>query len=268
MTMIDEKVVAGHKVCTKCRESKPRGAFCAHINRGRHGLRPNCRECESAYYRSDAYRAKANARAARRREMNPRVPAEKPKPAVVISSEEAAGLPVRQRARIYPLRPIKVVGDIGFVPLSQGHTAMIDAEDAERVGLRNWSFRMKQKQLIAHSNFRLECGRYVPIPLHRFIMSAEPGTLIDHINGNPLDNRKANLRFADSTGNAFNSKRRTDNTSGYKGVTFDKRRGLWQARIKAGDAREYLGYFDTPEAAHAAYVSAALRLHGKFARVA
>jgi hypothetical protein len=94
-----------------------------------------------------------------------------------------------------------------------------------------------------------------------------PAQEIDHINGDPSDNRITNLRPATSSQNKTNSRRRSDNNSGYKGVSFDRSRQKWQARISvAGRSARRLGRFDCPVAAHAAYVAAAEKHFGEFAR--
>lgn len=90
---------------------------------------------------------------------------------------------------------------------------------------------------------------------------------IDHIDGNPANNRIDNLRSATHAQNLANTKRRRDNTSGYKGVRLHKSSGLWNARIKAGDKVHSLGYFKTAELAGAAYADAAAKYFGQFARV-
>ena len=89
----------------------------------------------------------------------------------------------------------------------------------------------------------------------------EAGYMTDHVNGNRADNRLANLRHATFSQNAANRKAPTTNTSCFKGVCFHQRIGKWQKR-------HHLGYFDTAEAAHAAYCAAAQKYHGRFARAA
>jgi len=92
------------------------------------------------------------------------------------------------------------------------------------------------------------------------------GMQIDHINGDRGDNRIANLRLATGSQNKWNAPAHKTNRSGFKGVTLHKASGLWVATIKANTTRHHLGYFRTPEQAHAAYKAAADRLHGEFAR--
>ncbi len=94
-----------------------------------------------------------------------------------------------------------------------------------------------------------------------------PEQHIDHINRNKADNRIANLREASIGQNLANMTNHKDNSSGFKGVSFHKRLG-WFARICVNRKIHFLGYHPSPEAAHAAYVEAAKRLRGEFARSA
>jgi hypothetical protein len=99
------------------------------------------------------------------------------------------------------------------------------------------------------------------------VTGQDPGTLdIDHINGDVSDNRFCNLRLATEAQNCANRKKRSDNTSGFKGVYAMGKK--WAAQICAGSQKKYLGVFDTPELAHAAYISHAAVMHGEFARAA
>lgn len=93
-----------------------------------------------------------------------------------------------------------------------------------------------------------------------------PRHLVDHINGIRTDNRFANLRQATNSQNQANAKRPVTNTSGFKGVSFIKRANKWQASIRFEGRQISLGRHRTPEAAHQAYLDAATRYHGEFAR--
>ena len=107
--------------------------------------------------------------------------------------------------------------------------------------------------------------------VHRIIFLWHHGWLppeIDHIDLDKSNNRIANLRPAEKTSNAWNVGKRANNTSGFKGVTWSKRWGKWYAQIQVNGKRKGLGYFDTPEKAHAAYIEAARKHHGEFARAA
>jgi len=108
---------------------------------------------------------------------------------------------------------------------------------------------------------------YLAHVLAWFYVNGEwPSTSLDHKNGTRDDNRIANLRPATQTQNNGNSKLSGSNTSGAKGVTWDKWSGRWMAQISFAGRRRNLGRYRTVEAAHAAYADAARKLFGEFAR--
>ena len=90
--------------------------------------------------------------------------------------------------------------------------------------------------------------------------------VIDHRDGNPFNNRLRNLRLASHANNAANRSRLRNNTSGFKGVSFDRRRSLWIAQITKQGRRYFIGRYTTAKKANAAYVAAARVLFGEFAR--
>ena len=92
-----------------------------------------------------------------------------------------------------------------------------------------------------------------------------PSEEIDHINRAPGDNRFCNLREANRSQNTANGGPRRNNKSGYRGVTWHKPLKCWRAQIETGGKGYHLGYFDDPEDAHEAYLSAAKFLFGEFA---
>jgi hypothetical protein len=95
----------------------------------------------------------------------------------------------------------------------------------------------------------------------------DPSNLqIDHTNNNASDNRICNLRLATSAQNAKNLRKRSGTTSKYKGVSWHKKNGKWQAQIRSDNKNIYLGYYDDPYEAHLAYCAAATALHGEFAK--
>ena len=103
--------------------------------------------------------------------------------------------------------------------------------------------------------------------MHRAIMEITSKLQTDHINGNGLDNRRKNLRVCTHQENVINSRKQKNNTSGYKGVGWEKRRKKWIARITKSGKNKYLGQFDTAKQAYAAYCEAAKELHKDFARL-
>jgi len=149
------------------------------------------------------------------------------------------------------------------VPLTRGFVALLDEEDLDLVlAAGAWCASPRRNTVYALRATRRPDGRPTTMYLHRFLTGWER---IDHMNGNGLDNRRANLRPATRAENGRNSRRRVDNTSGFKGVVFDKPRGKWRSRIRVDDGRIHLGMFTDPIAAARAYDAAALEHHGEFA---
>jgi hypothetical protein len=100
-----------------------------------------------------------------------------------------------------------------------------------------------------------------------YVYGRWPENCIDHINGEPSDNRIANLREATHAENIANRPKQSNNRSGRKGVAFHARSGRWVAQIAKNGAKHHLGYFKTRDLAAEAYAKAARDLHGDFARV-
>lgn len=149
-----------------------------------------------------------------------------------------------------------------------GGSVLIDADDLDAVrSLVPWRI-MQTKQGKRYAVRRLWLGTGLNRPLvymHRFLMDAPAGKQVDHINGNGLDNRRANMRLCSGRENARN--RIGTARSGYKGVYQSRHGNRWYASIRAEDRTHRLGAFETPEAAARAYDEAAVRFHGDFARL-
>ena len=96
--------------------------------------------------------------------------------------------------------------------------------------------------------------------MHRVLLKAEKGVQIDHINHNKLDNQKENLRLVTQQENFWNTPIRKTNTTGYKGVSIEKRTGKFIAQIVFNGKQKYLGSFSEKEKAALAYNEAAKSL--------
>lgn len=162
----------------------------------------------------------------------------------------------------------RIEGDVAILTLTKGHEAIIDIEDVALVGQYAWCAGVKPHGVYAVRQARDSDGKKRTVRLHRAIMNAPENLYVDHINGNPLDNRRSNLRLATHAENTRNQRRSRANTSGFKGVHWHKGAAKWQAYISLDGKRRSLGYFQSPESAHEAYLRAAEELHGEFARAA
>ena len=166
------------------------------------------------------------------------------------------------------IRQIRVQGNVAYVPLTQGHEAIIDAADVALVEGVNWCSKPTKWAVYAVRNTpRDSNGKQGWEAMHRVIMGATAGVFVDHISGDGLDNRRKNLRFATNTQNQHNRRLCRASTSGLKGASLHKPSGMWRARIRCSGKQYDLGSFDTAEEAHAAYCEASRRLHGEFGRV-
>lgn len=103
--------------------------------------------------------------------------------------------------------------------------------------------------------------------MHREIAGAQAGDVVDHINGDMLDNRRANLRIGDKCLNSINRRAQSNNTSGHRGVDFDRKRQKWCARIKTDGKQRYLGRFASLDDALAARKSAEIEYLSRFRSV-
>lgn len=101
--------------------------------------------------------------------------------------------------------------------------------------------------------------------MHRLILDAPPRQEVDHVNGDPLDNRRFNLRYATSRQQKMNTRKRINSKSAFKGVVF--RMNRWEAQIKIGGDSLRLGRYLTQREAAQAYNDAAIRYFGEFAKL-
>lgn len=162
-------------------------------------------------------------------------------------------------------RQIRIEGDLAFIPLTQGKEAVIDTADVHLVEGVSWCAEKATDTFYAVRIARVS-GKKCHFRLHRVIMGVSDEVIIDHEDGNGLNCRRYNLRLATHTENMRNSRRRRDNTSGVKGVTFDRWTNRWQAKISVDGKTVHLGRFHRPEDAAEAYATASRTHHGRFGR--
>jgi len=143
--------------------------------------------------------------------------------------------------------------------LTKGFVALVDADDAT---LLHGSFHAHPSR----SGVNVYAANSKRQYLHRIVLTAPINTVIDHRNGNGLDNRRSNLRLGNKSQNQSNRRKMPGKASRFKGVCYSERRKKWEARVCASYRRYLLGYYDTEEDAARAYDAGAKRVHGEFAR--
>lgn len=153
------------------------------------------------------------------------------------------------------------------IQLTRGYIAIVDDEDFELASRYKWrACPSTSHGVYAISRWVID-GREYTIGMHRLVMGCRrgDGKIIDHKNGNGLDNRKENLRFCTATENARNAKKSNKVRSRYKGAYYHQAERVWRAQIKVGGKLKQLGRFQTEREAAIAYNDAARMLHGEFA---
>ena len=157
-------------------------------------------------------------------------------------------------------------GEVIAIPLSRGLFALVDEEDYSKVHPYTWCASRKRYTDMVMAPIRGQRNRFVY--LHRVIMAPPKGFLVDHRDGDGLNNRRENLRVCTVAENNRNRRRmQRTNTSGVRGAYWSAERARWEATISVNDRTVHLGRFRTKEEAHAAYAVAAIRFYGDFAGV-
>jgi hypothetical protein len=151
------------------------------------------------------------------------------------------------------------------IQLTRGYIALIDDED-RWVTAVHWHVQVNPKTVPYAIHSTEDCdGVKKSVLLHRVILGVTGAVTVDHINGNGLDCRRANLRVATHAQNLCNRGKQRNNTSGFKGVAWEPRRNRWRAKLNAAGIEYWGGLHDTPEDAARAYDVLARKIHGEFA---
>lgn len=159
---------------------------------------------------------------------------------------------------IYPAAPVGAL----WLPIGGGRT-LINESDLKLVSEYDWCLNKKE------TGKRTEYVRTHEgsMKMHQLFLGEPPeGQVIDHINGDGLDNRRTNLRFCTHSENHANERKRRGGTSVFKGVSFDSNRDKWSAKIMVNGETRNLGRFDDESAAAIAYDLAAVEIYGQYAR--
>jgi hypothetical protein len=153
------------------------------------------------------------------------------------------------------------------IHLTDGMFAMVDPQDFYHLNHFDWVADGKCNKIYAIRHLLSADEKAKIVRMHRYIMRAPAELLVDHRNNNGIDNRRANLRFATTSQNGCNIRKRKNTSSRFMGVHFNKSRGLWSSNIRHQRKRTWLGCFDNEEDAAKAYDAAAKKYHGEFARL-
>lgn len=155
------------------------------------------------------------------------------------------------------------------IPLTQGKVALVDDEYFDELSKYKW-YTLRDhhyNRFYAIRHEKKEDGIFTLINMHRQILNY-PAEMIDHVNHDGLDNRRSNIRVCTNSENQHNSnarKRNKNNTSGFRGVSWNTTAKRWRAAIKKNLKDIFLGYFSTAEEAGHAYDKKAKELFGEVA---
>jgi hypothetical protein len=142
------------------------------------------------------------------------------------------------------------------IPIGKDLFALVDDEDYDLVSKFSW-----------HKHKALYGERYYAsanVKMHRLVLDAKPGEIIDHINGDPLDNRKENLRICTPSQNQQNTQSR-GGSSRYKGVSYHKKKNKWVGSFSANGKSYYCGAFESEDECACAVDQKRLEICGEFA---
>jgi hypothetical protein len=149
--------------------------------------------------------------------------------------------------------------------LGDGQFTILDQRDYYNLSKFQWYIKGSFGKFYAARNYKYDFRQTKTVSMHREIMIAPKGLLVDHRNRNGLDNRRANLRLATYSENNCNKLKRKNTSSRFIGVCFNKQNQRWGAHIQHGGGKIFLGYFDSETDAGKAYDEAAKKYHGEFA---
>lgn len=153
--------------------------------------------------------------------------------------------------------------------LTQRKIALVDDEDYEKVRYFRWYayYDPAMRSFIPQRNITEEDGTRRTIYLHRFVMNAPKGSVVDHIDHDTLNCQKSNLRICTHAQNMLNRRVYKNNKTGFKGVEWRPEKNKFVARIRADNKKIHLGYFTDKVEAAKAYNTAAIKYHGEFANL-
>ena len=156
------------------------------------------------------------------------------------------------------------------ISLGRGKVAVVDDDDFEWLSKWKWYAHASRNTWYARTTwFPPDADRRTTVIMHRLIIGASLGQMVDHRDRNGLNNQRSNLRFATRSQNKANAAKLKVGASRFKGVRFYGRNPIkpWTARVGFGKQRLHLPYFKTETEAALAYDAAARKLFGEYARL-
>lgn len=160
--------------------------------------------------------------------------------------------------------PIKIPNKLASRP------CFVDDQDYELVKSFHWMASSGSKR---DKNFLYACtsgggrNKKTSVKMHRLIMSVPHGMVVDHIDGDGLNNRRSNLRVCTRSENSRNQRKSSNNTTGFKGVYWLPRDNRFLAKLFVNGKSKQVGSFMTAIEAAKAYNEAAKKYYGEFANL-
>lgn len=150
------------------------------------------------------------------------------------------------------------------ITTSSGDTVLVSDTDYKKVSGMCWATLKSKHHKLKYARRTFPNKKHVF--MHRFILGIKnPRVIVDHKNRRGLDNRRCNLRVGSMSENLYNSKLRSNNKSGYKGVSWSKWHKAWMVKIRSKNKYIFLGYFHDKVNGAKRYDREARRLFGRFA---
>lgn len=159
------------------------------------------------------------------------------------------------------------------IPLTRGYVSIIDAIDVDLIQFKWFAIHSTGELYYAGRNIIKPSGKRGILFLHHVILervtgrTMQRGEYADHIDLDAMNNTRSNLRVVNNSLNQHNRHKQSNNTSGYKGVSFHKKTQKWTARIAINGETINIGIYTTPEEAYSAYCEKAIQLLGDKARL-
>jgi len=149
------------------------------------------------------------------------------------------------------------------IKLTHGQVALVDDEDFEY--LNQWKWCAHETKYGSYAKRTTGKNPTKSFRMHRVILGAKKGELVDHRNHKTLDNRRENIRICTKSQNCQNQRNRKNTSSHYKGVGYKKKDRKWSSGIKLDGIFTSLGYYDTELEAAIIYNITCRRYFGEFA---